>query len=267
LPAPPTTPAGVAPTPSLKAGDEWKRPPEIQENISVERCHAGGNPKQEYFLMRQRKPAKPADKHGLVVIVPGGPGTADFLPFCANVLTAVAIPDDFLAAQLVVPQWRRGEDKIVWPSHVFSDEKAEFTTESFLAAVIDEVITKEAIDERFVFTLGWSSSGHVLYSASTRVPKVRGSVIAMSRFLPDRSVETDKLKGKAYYLYHSPEDTVCPFAEAELAVKTLREHGAEAKLIPYKGGHGWVPFTFYGDRIKEGILWLKGLNSAGQPQK
>jgi predicted esterase len=89
----------------------------------------------------------------------------------------------------------------------------------------------------------------------------------MSRFLPDLSVETDKLKGKAYYLYHSPEDTVCPFAEAELAVKTLRERGAEAKLISYTGGHGWVPFTFYGDRIKEGILWLKGLNSAVPPQK
>jgi hypothetical protein len=64
----------------------------------VERCHAGSNAKQQYFLMRQRNPAKPAGKHGLVVIVPGGPGTADFLPFCAKVLTAAAIPDDFLVA-------------------------------------------------------------------------------------------------------------------------------------------------------------------------
>ncbi|HKB42079.1 MAG TPA: hypothetical protein VKD72_36975, partial [Gemmataceae bacterium] len=143
----------------------------------------------------------------------------------------------------------------------------EFTTEAFLAAVIAEVITKEVIDERFVFTLGWSSSGHVLYSASTRVPKVRGSVIAMSRFLPDRSVETDKLKSKAYYLYHSAEDMVRPFADAELAVKTLKEYEAEAKLISHRGGHGWVPFTFYADRIKEGILWLKDLNTAEQPQK
>src|SRR5262249_22382228 len=147
------------------------------------------------------------------------------------------------------------------------DDKAEFTTEAFLAAVIDEVSKKEAIDERFVFTLGWSSSGHVLYSASTRLPQVRGSVIAMSRFLPDRYVEKDKLKGKAYYLYHSPEDAVCPFAEAELAVKTLKGHGAEARLISYKGGHGWVPFTFYGDRIKEGVLWLKDLNTAAVRSK
>ncbi len=109
--------------------------------------------------------------------------------------------------------WRQGDDRIVWPSHVFPDEKAEFTIEAFLAAVIDEVSKKHPIDERFVFTLGWSSSGHVLYSASTRVPKVRGSVIAMSRFLSGRSVETEKLKGKAYYVYHSPDDTICPFAD------------------------------------------------------
>jgi predicted esterase len=233
----------------------------------VRRHFAGGDSKQQYFLMRHRKPAKQPARYGLVVVVPGGPGTAEFLPFGANVLTAVAIPDDFLVAELVAPQWRPGDDRIVWPSHVFPDEKAEFTTEAFLAAVIDEVTAKQPIDERFVFTLGWSSSGHALYSASTRVPKVRGSVIAMSRFLPGRSVEAGKLRGKAYYLYHSPEDTVCPFAEAELAVKTLKEHGAEARLVSYKGGHGWVPFTFYGDRIREGILWLKDLNATEQPRK
>src|SRR5262245_41816540 len=105
------------------------------------------------------------------------------------------------------------------------------------------------------------------HSASTRVPGVRGSVIAMSRFFPDRSVETDKLKGKAYYLYHSPDDGLCPYAEAELAVKTLKEHGAESRLVSYNGGHGWQPFTFYGDRLKEGILWLKDLNEAGQRPK
>ncbi len=247
-----------------QSADQWQRPAEINEEIAVQRSYVGGNTKQQYFLMRHRRPAQPVDKYGLVVIVPGGPGTADFLPFGANVLTRHAIPEDFLVAQLVAPQWRLGDDRIVWPSHVFPDDKAEFTTEAFIAAVIDEVGTTERIDPRFVFTLGWSSSGHVLYSASTRVPKVRGSIVAMSRFLPARSVETDKVKGKAYYLYHSPDDRVCRFTEAELAVKTLKQHGAEAKLVSYKGGHGWQPFTFYADRIKEGILWLRDLNTAAE---
>lgn len=250
-----------------QSADEWQRPAGIDESIAVQRGNVGGNTKQQYFLMRHRKPAQLVDKYGLVVIVPGGPGTADFLPFGANILTRHAIPEDFLVAQLVAPQWRPGDDRIVWPSHVFPDDKAEFTTEAFVAAVIDEVGTKERIDPRFVFTLGWSSSGHVLYSASTRVPKVRGSVVAMSRFLPARSVETDKVKGKAYFLYHSPEDRVCRFTEAELAVTTLTQHGAEAKLVPHKGGHGWQPFTSYADRIKEGVLWLKDVNAAAERPK
>jgi hypothetical protein len=226
---------------SAGAADEWKRPAEIEENVLVERCFAGGNSKQRYFLMRQKPAAQSTNKHGLVVILPGGPGAADFLPFCANILTLAAIPADFLVAELVAPEWRPGDDKVVWPSHAFPDNKAALTNETFLAAVIDEVSRMESIDERFV---------------------VRGSVIAMSRFYPDSSVETSKLKGKAYFLYHSPDDTLCPFSDAELAVKTLKEHGAEVKLVSYKGGHGWQPFTFYGDRIKEGILWLKQVNAA-----
>jgi len=261
----PPLPSGAPKTPAREAAGAWKRPAEIQEHIGVERRHAGGNPKQAYFLMRHRQPARPVDRYGLVAVLPGGAGTAEFLPFGANVLTGVAVPDDFLVAQPVAPQWRQDEDRVVWPSRVFPDAKADFTTEAFLAAVIEEVSRAERIDERFVFTLGWSSSGHALYSASTRVPAVRGSIIAMSRFLPGRSVEADKVKGKAYYLYHSPEDRVCPFAEAELAVKTLQGHGAEARLVPYQGGHGWQPFTFYGDRIREGILWLKD-RSAARPR-
>jgi predicted esterase len=256
----PTNNARPAPK---QAADDWKPPPEIQENIQVERRFAGGDARQQYFLMRPRKPAKAVDKHGLVVILPGGPGSEEFLPFGANVLTAFAIPDDFLVTQLVAHSWRANDDRIVWPSHVFPDKKTEFTTETFMAAVIDEVSKKEAIDERFVFTLGWSSSGHVLYSASTRVPQVRGSVIAMSRFFPGRFIEADKVKGKAYFLYHSPDDKICPFTEAELAVKTLTQQGAHAKLVSYKGGHGWQPFTFYADRIKEGILWLKEVGAKG----
>src|SRR5262249_28450842 len=153
-----STPAG-GPNPSPQpSADEWERPAGIREDIAVERCFAAGNPRQQYFLMRHRQPDRPPDRDGLVVLVPRGPGTADFLHFGANALAGVAIPDAFLVAQLVAPQWREGDDRVVWPSHVFPDDKAEFTTEAFLAAVIDEVGAGEPVDGRFVFTLGWSSS-------------------------------------------------------------------------------------------------------------
>jgi predicted esterase len=127
--------------------------------------------------------------------------------------------------------------------------------------VIEDVSKRHAIDDRFVFTLGWSSSGHVLYSASVSSPRIRGSIVAMSRFIPGRMLKLADVRGKNYFLYHSPDDKICPFKEAELAEKSLREHGANVKLVTYPGGHGWVPHTYYCDRIKEGIKWLKQMSS------
>lgn len=71
----------------------------------------------------------------------------------------------------------------------------------------------------------------------------------------------DQARGKSYFIYHSPADSICSFGEAQLAERHLREHGAKVKLVTYSGGHGWVPNTYYCDRIREGIEWLKANNS------
>ena len=237
------------------------RAQEITSKISVQERQAGENKQQQYFLLEHKDASEPAEGRGLILILPGGPGTKDFLPFCANVLTLYGIPSDFVVAQLVAPQWSKNEDRVVWPGKAFPDPAAKFASEDFLAAVIKDVSNTRKIDARFVFTLGWSSSGHVLYSASASNEKVHGSIIAMSRFFPGKFPNLDLARGKNYFLFHSPEDQICPFRDAQLAEQTLKEHGANVKLVSYKGGHGWQPNTFYCDRIKEGILWLKKLNS------
>ncbi len=234
---------------------------EISPEVSVERHTVGTNAMQKYFLIEHKANTETGTARGLILILPGGSGSADFLPFCANVLALYGTPDDFVAAELVAPQWSTNEDRIVWPSKAFPDKQSEFTSEEFLAAVTKHVCTLRKIDERYIFTLGWSSSGHVLYSVSISDPKVRGSIIAMSRFLPNRITNLDRARGKSYFLYHSPQDQICPFSEAQLAERWLKEHGAKVKLVSYDGGHGWVPNTYYCDRIKEGIEWLKGINS------
>jgi predicted esterase len=81
-------------------------------------------------------------------------------------------------------------------------------------------------DERHILTFGWSSSGHVLYSIATSDSPVRGSIVAVSRFLPNGFPNLDAVRGKGFFLYHSPEDRICPFREARLAESTLKEHGA-----------------------------------------
>jgi predicted esterase len=129
--------------------------------------------------------------------------------------------------------------------------------------VIEDVGKQYRIHPRWVFSLGWSSSGHVIYSSSFENPKIRGSFVAMSRFMPQLFAHPQNAKGKRYYFWHSPDDTICPYAESEAAARLLTKYGASTILKSYKGGHGWVPFTFYGDRIQEAIEWFRasGANS------
>jgi predicted esterase len=237
------------------------RAQEISPKVSVQEKQVGTNSQQKYFLIEHKDTNDTNKLRGLVLILPGGPGTKEFLPFCANVLTLYGIPEEFVVAELIAPEWRKDENRIVWPGDLFADSLAKFTSEEFITAVIKDVSDRRKIDERFVFTFGWSSSGHVLYSASLSNNKVRGSVIAMSRFLPQRLGDLDRARGKSYFLYHSPDDQTCPFREAQLAEQTLKSHGANVKLASYPGGHGWVPNTYYCDRIKEGIQWLRQMNS------
>jgi predicted esterase len=235
------------------------RAEEINSSIAVEERQVSTNAQQKYFLIEHKGTNESAK--GLILILPGGPGTKEFLPFCANVLTLYGIPEEFIVAELVAPEWRTDESRVVWPSVSFPDSLAKFTSEEFIAAVIKDVSDRRKIDERFIFTFGWSSSGHVLYSASLSNDKVRGSIVAMSRFLPERLGDLERARGKSYFLYHSPADQICPFREAQFAEQTLKSHGANVKLTSYPGGHGWVPNTYYCDRIKEGIEWLKQMNA------
>ena len=79
----------------------------------------------------------------------------------------------------------------------------------------------------------------------------------MSRFIPRMFTQLQKAKDKRYYLWHSPQDNVCPYADAETAAKVLTERGALTILKTYDGGHGWIPNTSYAERIKEALTWFR----------
>ncbi len=84
---------------------------------------------------------------------------------------------------------------------------------------------------------------------------ITGSLIAGSVFRPWLLPPLDAAKEHVYYLYHSPDDSVCPFRMAEAAQKALEENGAKVKLATYEGGHGWKGRVYVD--IREGIQWLK----------
>jgi predicted esterase len=130
-----------------------------------------------------------------------------------------------------------------------------FSTEAFVAAVVEAVSKTHKIDRKRVHTLSWSSGGPAAYAASLeKSSPVRGSFVAMSVFKPDLLPSLTRARGHAYYILHSPQDDRCPLRMAEEARDSLRRAKAKVEFVTYSGGHGW-----HGDKfgmIRRGLSWL-----------
>ncbi|MCI0342121.1 MAG: hypothetical protein L0216_13425 [Planctomycetales bacterium] len=219
-----------------------------------------GNPKQRYFLVGPREKGKaPKEGYGLLVVMPGGDGSAEFHPFVKrvykNVLCEKPFADRYLLAEPVAVMWTE-EQQIVWPTEKSKVEKQEFSTEAFVEAVIADVRRTQKLDASRIFTLTWSSSGPAAYAISLQERKsVTGSYISMSVFKPDWLPSLKNAAGHAYYIEHSPDDRVCPFRMAEEARDKLKKHGAKVEFSTYEGGHGWQG-DVYG-RMRRAVEWLE----------
>ena len=224
-------------------------------DIPSQDLRVGGDENKRYFLIGPKRGARePREGYGLVVVMPGGSGTADFHPFVKRIYKH-ALPERYLVAQPVAVKWTPGQ-RIVWPTRTHPVPKQEFSTEEFVEAVVKDVQEEHTVDERFIFTLTWSSSGPAAYAISLQEgTPITGSFIAMSVFKPDQLPPLKRAEGRPYYLYHSPEDKVCPFRMAEAARDALAGYGARVQLVTYRGGHGWRG-NVYGN-IKRGIRWLE----------
>jgi predicted esterase len=214
----------------------------------------GKDEHKRYFLIEPGKGAKAPEKgYGLLVVLPGGDGSADFHPFVKRIFKN-AVPEGYLLAQPVAVKWAENQE-IVWPTDKNRVEGMKFSTEQLIDAVIKDVAGKHKLNPERAFTLTWSSSGPAAYAASLSSDKIAGSFIAMSVFKPDFMPPLAKAKGRAYFLYHSPDDQICPFRMAEQAAKNLKKNGAAVKLTTYDGGHGWKGNLYA--NIRDGIEWLE----------
>jgi predicted esterase len=232
-------------------------------DVPSQDLRAGKDENKRFFLIGPRKDDRePRQGYGLIVVLPGGPGNADFHPFVKRIFK-YAVPDGYLVAQPVAVKWT-DEQRVVWPTEKNPAEKMKFSTEKFVAAVIKEVKTKHKVDAKKVFTLSWSSSGPAAYAVSLSDKTVAGSFIAMSVFQPKLLPSLEKARGHAYYLYHSPEDKLCPYKMAERAAKDLKKSDAKVKLQTYEGGHGWKAGLY--DHMRQGIIWLE-MNSTATGKK
>jgi predicted esterase len=223
-------------------------------DIKVQDLRAGGDEKKRYFVnLRPGQP--PKDGWRTLYVLPGGPGTAEFQGFVTNIAKS-SLPENYLVVQLVAPVWTPQQAQTnVWPMEKDRGREVKFSTVDFFEAVHKEVSKAHKLDPRYIFTLTWSSSGSNGYTFSL-LPKsvVTGSFVAMSVFRPDVLPPLSRAKGKPYFIYHSPADSI-PFAMAEAARDALKKAGATVELLSYNGGHGWHGDTM--GNIRKGVQWLE----------
>ncbi|MBI5396268.1 MAG: hypothetical protein HZA91_13310 [Verrucomicrobia bacterium] len=229
--------------------------PSDDADIIAAKHYAGGDASTLYFIIR--KPGEstaPKETRPLLMVMPGGDGSAEFQPFIKNIARN-AVPDGWLVVQLVAPKWDAQQSKaVVWPTAKTRFPAVKFTTEEFIAAVVAEVGCTERLDPQRVFTLSWSSGGPAAYAASLDpATKVTGSFVAMSVFRAQELPNLPAAKGRSYYLLHSPQDFI-PIKMAEKARETLQAHGARVEFKTYEGGHGWRGDVF--GMIRQGLDWL-----------
>jgi len=239
--------APPAPCDEAPAEDEFAGLPHEERKV-------GDDAKKVYRLIGPKDAeAAPAAGRPLLVVLPGGDGGADFLPFVKRIHLNV-VAKEWLVAQVVSVKWR-DDQRIVWPSKGSPVPGMKFTTEELIEEVIADASKAQKVDPKRVYALGWSSSGPALYAhALTKKPSVAGWYIAMSVFHPQDLPPLTLAKGRAFFLDHSPDDRTCPFADAEKAEKALKEAKAHVKLVTYEGGHGWKGAMW--KRMKDGLAFL-----------
>lgn len=224
--------------------------------IAAETRIAGGDEHKTYFLIGPKTEKAPAKGYRLLLVMPGGDGSADFHPFVKRIAQH-ATGDDCLVAQLVAPQWDEEQsNRVVWPTAHSKYKGMKFSTEDFVAAVITDVESKHELDPQSIFTLSWSSSGPAAYAVSLDPnSRVTGSLVAMSVFKKNDLPPLQQAKGHAYYILHSEQDRVCPFRMAKDAAETLEKAKAKVEFATYEGGHGWHG-DVYG-HMRKGLEWLQ----------
>ncbi len=247
--APDAAPDSAPTIPAAAPDDE----PEIADAPPGEDITIAGDANKRYILHNPAGEA-PAGGYKLLVVLPGGDGSADFAPFVANV-AARAMPEGYIVAQGVAPVWTDSPDRIVWPTKNLPGENMLFPTEQLVEDIIRDVRGRHALDAGNIYVLGWSSGGPASYASTIRAGSpVRGAFVAMSVFKPEMLPALGGAAGKGFYILHSPTDFI-PMRFPEDARDRLTRSGARTNLVPYEGGHGWHGDAF--GMIRAGVEWLE----------
>jgi predicted esterase len=251
---PPTLRAGEsAPSP---AGSDRALPrisPDIADVPALD-VRIDDDEMKRYFLIGNAGAATSLPQgRRLLVVLPGGNGSAAFSPFIRRIYKNV-LNDHWLVAEMVAPLWDR-KQQVVWPTAARPYPPARFTTEELFDGVVEDVQARGPVDRDRVYILAWSSGGPAAYAIALREePVVTGAFIAMSVFSAREAARVADRIGPSFYLLQSPDDRVTPFRHAQRACDRLSSAGARVTLARYSGGHGWRGNVY--KLLSDGIEWL-----------
>jgi len=214
-----------------------------------------------FFELPAAKPAKDG-KGGLIVVLPGGDGSRDFLPWVENSLLAQR-PDDCVGVLVTSIRWR-DDQRIVWPTAQSKVPGMAYTTEDYVRAVVQDVETRHRVDPARRVVVAWSSSGPAVYPllCAEDGPFACGYV-AMSIW-PQGLRDLTSAKGRRFFLDQSPDDQVTAFRFVRQAHAALDKAGAVVRVSVYDGGHGWHDDPL--PRLREGLRWLLSDEPAPAPE-
>lgn len=218
-------------------------------------------PRSLYFVVPAKKPPTAKSPGGLVVVLPGGDGSREFLPFVENGLLAQA-PDDCTGVLVTAVRWTEGQ-KIVWPTEKGRVEGMQYTTDQYVRAVVAEVAAQHPIDPARAVVVAWSSSGPAIWPmlCAKDSPFARGYV-AMSVW--PKGLDAGPAKSRRIVIDQSPDDQTTTFAHARDAFAALTKAGAVVRLSTYAGGHGWQDDPL--PRFAAGLAWLLSDEPAPKPK-
>lgn len=238
------------------SSDGEEQPSEAYDNL-VE--VVAGKGKGNYLFVPPSEESKSGN--ALLVVLPGGDGSAEFHPFVSNI-HANSLPKDFALAQPTAKKWTPAQ-QIVWPIANSKVKKMQYTSEELIEAVVEDVGIKTKLNPKRVYVLAWSSGGPAAYAALLQKnTSLSGGLLAMSVFKPNQLPELTNGKGRSFYILHSPSDRTCPFSLAKNANVMLSDVDVRNTLVEYRGGHGWHGDIF-GD-IEKGVQWLEQSEETGK---
>ena len=136
-------------------------------------------------------------------------------------------------------------------------KEARFSTEKFVAEIVQDVVASHAVDHNRVYLHGATDSGPTAYACSLdETTPFKGFYIFASAFKSANLPPLSRAKNRRYLIQHSSDDRTAPFIMAAAAQKILTEQGAVVRLEPYKGSHGYVFTDPNADPIGGAIEWL-----------